>query len=121
MKKDVRGALPVISTSRHGGEERPIIIRPSFDLADVWRRWKQTLQQADEDIRPSDNAGRYLCEFLLYTSLLEFSDRDPTGARRCMFLHVPNGTKQAELARGTKVALALIAALVDSEMTKYKS
>lgn len=119
VKKDVRGALPEGNTVRHGGQECPAILQPSLDLADIWRRWKDMLQQPEEDVRPSDNAGRYLCEFVFYTSMLEFSNRDPSGARRCMFLHVPSGIKQADLARGTKVVLALIAALVGSEMTKH--
>ena len=94
----------------------PEVLRPTFDTADVWRRWKSEL--TDEDIRPSDDAGHYLCDFTYFTSMLEYWRRDPDGRRPCMFLHVPRGTEEADLARGRRVALGLITALIQSEVAR---
>lgn len=69
----------------------------------------------EEDLRPSDDPGRYLCDFVYYTSMVEYWRRDSESARPVMFLHVPDGTTDQELARGRKVALGLIEALVASK------
>ena len=69
----------------------------------------------DEDLRPSDDPGRYLCDFVYYTSMVEYWRRDHKSARPVMFLHVPDGTTDEDLARGKKVALGLIEALIASE------
>ncbi|KAL9124856.1 MAG: hypothetical protein Q9217_005861, partial [Psora testacea] len=92
----------------------PEVLTPSFDFVDVWRRWKQGLPY--EDVRPSINAGRYLCEFIFYASMLEFWRRGE--GERCMFLHVPSGSSEEEMGRGRRVVLALIAAVVGSEIVK---
>ena len=69
----------------------------------------------DEDLRPSDDPGRYLCDFVYYTSMVEYWRRDHKSARPVMFLHVPDGTTDRDLARGKKVALGLIEALIASK------
>ena len=69
----------------------------------------------DEDLQPSDDPGRYLCDFVYYTSMVEYWRRDPESARPVMFLHVPDGVTDQDVARGKKVALGLIEALIASE------
>ncbi|KAL9101783.1 MAG: hypothetical protein Q9163_003002 [Psora crenata] len=113
--------------------DAPELLKPSFDMADVWRRWKQSLlrnehQREDEqheqhdvdeeDVRPSSNAGRYICEFTFFTTLLEFWRRRQEA--RGAFLHVPCGIGETDLRRGRRVVLALMAALVGSEIAKSK-
>ena len=97
----------------------PERLHTSFDTEDVWRRWKSGLMNAD--LRPSHNAGHYLCDFTYYASMLEYWRRDPKGQRPCMFLHVPNGLEDEDIRRGRDVALGLITALVASEMAENGS
>lgn len=66
----------------------------------------------DEDLRPSDDPGRYLCDFIYYTSMVEYWRRDHEGRRPVMFLHVPAGNTEEDLERGRKVVMGLIEALV---------
>lgn len=78
-KKDVEGRMLVGDTFWKDAYQSPEILHTSFDTEDVWRRWKSAL--SDEDLRPSNNAGHYLCDFTYYTSMLEYWRRDPEGRR----------------------------------------
>ena len=73
------------------------------------------------DLRPSNNAGHYLCDFIYYASMLEYWRREPRGQRPCMFLHVPSGLEEEDIRRGREAALGLITALVASEMAGDRS
>lgn len=90
----------------------PEILHPSFDTEDVWRRWKAGLM--GEDVRPSGDPGRYLCDFVYYTSMVEYWRHEREGRRPVMFLHVPAGFGEVEVERGGRVAVGLIEALVGS-------
>ncbi|CAF9926071.1 MAG: hypothetical protein ALECFALPRED_003351 [Alectoria fallacina] len=118
-KKDVDGNTLEGDTFWQIEYEAPETLYSSFDTKDVWRRWKSGLMK--EDLRPSNNAGHYLCDFTYYASLLEYWRREPKGRRPCMFLHVPNGLEEEDIRRGREAALGLIAALVASEMAGHRS
>ena len=120
VKKDIHGETMEGDTFWRDVYNAPPVLQPTLDIPDIWRRWKQALLLPEEDVRPSNNAGRYLCEFIFYTSMLESWRRNPNDERRFMFLHVPSGSDEEDLERGTKVALALIAAMVSSEVTKIQ-
>lgn len=64
----------------------------------------------------SSDAGNYLCEFIFYTSLVEYWRRGPPAgtARPVMFLHVPGLASEEAVERGRVVALALVGALVET-------
>jgi len=96
----------------------PEVLTTGFEADDVWRRWKAGLM--DEDIRPSDDAGHYLCDFIYYTSLVEYWRRYPSGDRPVVFLHVPGDAEAEDIERGRRITLALIRALVESRMAKEK-
>jgi pyroglutamyl-peptidase len=69
------------------------------------------------DIRVSEDAGRYLCDFIYYSSLayLEKSREE----KRVVFLHVPIEADEAALKTGVDVTIELIRAMVQSgRMTK---
>ena len=117
-KKDVDGKTLEADTFWQKEYNAPEMLRPSIDTEDVWRRWKAGLM--DEDLRPSNDAGHYLCDFTYYTSMVEYWRRDPKGERPCMFLHVPGGWNEENIERGRGVALELIKALVGSEMAKKR-
>lgn len=70
------------------------------------------------DVRPSNDAGRYLCDFIYYTSLVEYWRRDPDVKAPAMFLHVPGRIEDMDIETGRKVALGLIGAMVGSARRK---
>lgn len=66
------------------------------------------------DVRPSSDAGRYLCDFIYYTSLVEYWRKDSKAMAPVMFLHVPGNSGDYDIEMGRKVALGLIGAMVAS-------
>lgn len=66
------------------------------------------------DVRPSGDAGRYLCDFIYYTSLVEYWRRDLGMVAPVMFLHVPGRVEDLDIEMGRKVAMGLIGAMVGS-------
>ncbi|KAL2810840.1 hypothetical protein BJX63DRAFT_303168 [Aspergillus granulosus] len=72
----------------------------------------QALGPSSADMRISEDAGRYLCEFIFYTSLsLALQEgRD----RNVVFFHVPSSCRDHDIETGRDVAIALIKALVTS-------
>lgn len=97
----------------------PEVLATSFDTEDVLKHWRAGLQ--DEDLRSSDDPGRYLCDFIYYTSMVEYYRHSVTkGPRPVMFLHVPTGYEEEDVNRGRKVALGLIEALA-KDFLKLKS
>ncbi|KAL8952332.1 MAG: hypothetical protein Q9222_001743 [Ikaeria aurantiellina] len=94
----------------------PEILQPAFDVDDVWRRWKSDLMGVD--IRPSNDAGHFLCDFIYYTSLVEYWRKDPEKQAPVMFLHVPGNIEDLDIEMGRKVALGLIGAMVGSMKRK---
>lgn len=111
-KKDVDGKTLEGDTYWRIEHKAPERLHTSFDSEDVWRRWKSGL--VNEDLRPSHNAGHYLCDFIYYACMFEYWWREPGGSRPCMFLHVPSGLEEEDIRRGREVALGLITALVGS-------
>ncbi|KAL9133509.1 MAG: hypothetical protein Q9175_005306, partial [Cornicularia normoerica] len=97
----------------------PERLHTSFDTYDVYRRWKSGLMNVD--LRHSNNAGHYLCDFMYYACMLEYWRREPRGQRPCMFLHVPSGLEEEDIHRGREAALGLISALVASDMAEERS
>lgn len=74
----------------------------------------------EEDLRPSYDAGHFLCDFIYYTGLVEYWKQNPRGDRPVTFLHVPGDYTEEALQRGVKVASGLIVSLVQSHIEKGK-
>ncbi len=118
------------------------ILKTGFEDDDLWRRCKVLVP--DIDVRPSNDAGRYLCDFIYYASLTWFwkqrgegggkgqrggsGDGDGEGKRGAggcggknggpvMFLHVPGESEPEDIERGREVAIALIRGMVLSWMS----
>lgn len=69
------------------------------------------------DVMASDNAGFYLCDFIYYSSLSHFWRKNgEEGERPVVFLHVPPESDEEVLEKGREVTLALIKAMVMSEV-----
>lgn len=84
-------------------------VRPCTPDSHFLAAWK-SFCPPDTDVRLSRDAGRYLCEFIFYSSmaiaLQEGQDRN------AVFFHVPALCEDADIALGKEVAIALIKALV---------
>ncbi|KAL4973854.1 hypothetical protein BDW66DRAFT_141274 [Aspergillus desertorum] len=88
---------------------RTNILNPHPPDNEFLKTW-QAFSPAGADIRISEDAGRYLCEFIFYTSL---SLALQEGRNRSVaFFHVPSSCRDADVEIGKEVAIALIKALV---------
>jgi pyroglutamyl-peptidase len=90
----------------------PHELRPSFDCADVWRRWRDNVRDQSVDLRPSDDPGKYLCAFVYFLSMAWFYRRGED--RPVVFCHLPNLFSEEEIKTGVDVVVGLIYALVAS-------
>jgi len=98
----------------------PGVLRPDsdwVDCEDVQRRWKASMALGrtgytqDPDVRLSDDAGHFACDFIFYTSLVE---RWKTGQEgKVLFLHTPGAADAASVERGVRVATGLIRSVVE--------
>ena len=113
-KEDVEGETLEKNSFWEDAYDAPETLQPTFNIEDVWRRWKSGL--INEDLRTSNDAGHYLCDFTYYACMLEFWRQDPKGHRPCMFLHVPGEWGAEDIQKGREVALGLIDSLVESKM-----
>lgn len=115
-------------------------LQTSFDAESVLQKWKEELpvhrpsplpslvlqvmlstngilhwpNYQDQDLRISTDAGHYLCDFIYFTSLVEYWRRNPDGPRPVVFLHVPGRYENEDVDRGRAVTLGLIKALATS-------
>ncbi|PFH57750.1 hypothetical protein XA68_14636 [Ophiocordyceps unilateralis] len=112
---DVDGALPPDDDDDEDndddGHRLPAELRSELHLDDVLDRWR-ALSQADMDLRLSDDAGRFLCEFIYFTSLSELMRR--RRRRNVVFLHVPCHATERYVTQGRDLALSLVRAVAQS-------
>ncbi|EAS35791.1 pyroglutamyl peptidase type I [Coccidioides immitis RS] len=99
-------ARPVTASS---DLKRQVHIHPSSPDAEFLETWRSYLPPKT-DIRLSEDAGRYLCEFIYYTSLAHAYKDGRSG--NVVFLHVPGWTDQGSIEKGKAVVIGLIRALV---------
>ena len=76
----------------------------------------ETAPQDTADLRISDDPGRYLCDFIYFSSLAHLHRRRER--RRAVFLHVPSSCSDEALQRGTDLTLQLIRAICESEQSR---
>lgn len=65
------------------------------------------------DLRISDNAGRFLCDWIYWCSLAHLVKAHRP--RKVCFFHVPASSSESALAQGRELALNLIRAIAESE------
>jgi pyrrolidone-carboxylate peptidase len=104
----------------------PETIWTGWEENDVLARWRGDVARTcpgDEKavVRLSRDAGKFLCEFILYNSLAQRTMEAPIGDMsmqrrngKAAFLHVPGGIDEVAIARGRNIAEAAIRALVGS-------
>ncbi|OAA68649.1 pyroglutamyl peptidase type [Niveomyces insectorum RCEF 264] len=105
----------------------PAALETHIDLEDVLARWRHAAPNAD--LRISQNAGRYLCEFTYFSSLAHLYRRNQAAdgqdprfrRRRVAFLHVPAAAAPDRIAAGRDLVIELIRALAASEVAARKT
>lgn len=68
------------------------------------------------DLRISEDAGHYLCDFIYFSSLAHLERAGER--RRVLFLHVPSDASEHSIATGRELLLQLVRSVVESEMAK---
>lgn len=96
----------------------PNELETAFDVGDVLDRW-QKHSPADSDLRISEDAGRYLCDFIYFSSLAYLYKRGEK--QRAIFLHVPSNASDAAVAKGRELTIQLIRSLVESEIARQRN
>ncbi|KAI0862008.1 hypothetical protein F4860DRAFT_474603 [Xylaria cubensis] len=89
-----------------------------FDIDDVHRRWVKRSPR-NLDLRLSEDAGHYLCDFTYYSSLAHLWKQQRP--RKVIFCHVPLHSDADSLKRGVELILTLIRSIVESELEKKTS
>lgn len=71
------------------------------------------------DLRISEDAGHYLCDFIYFSSLAHLYK---TGReRKVLFLHVPSDASEQSVVVGRELVLQLVRAVVESEVARHGS
>ena len=101
----------------------PAALESDIALDRVLERWRATAP-AGSDLRISLDAGRYLCDFIYFSSLAHlYRKSNETGGQdarykrsRVAFLHVPASASPERVEAGRVLVVELIRALVDAEV-----
>lgn len=86
-----------------------------FDVEDVLQRWRGNSPKWS-DLRISEDAGRYLCDFIYFSSLAHLCKLGEK--RKVLFLHVPSDAGEKDIATGRELLLQLVRSVVESETAK---
>ncbi|KAI1755092.1 putative pyroglutamyl peptidase type I [Xylaria castorea] len=86
-----------------------------YDIGDVHRRWVKRSPQ-NLDLRVSEDAGHYLCDFIYYSSMAHLWKQQRP--KKVVFFHVPLHSDAESLKRGVELALTLIRSIVESELER---
>ncbi|KAM5351705.1 hypothetical protein ACJ41O_004428 [Fusarium nematophilum] len=93
----------------------PEEIETDLDVEDVLALW-QGHSSKDMDLRVSEDAGHYLCDFIYFSSLAELWKLQRP--RKVVFLHVPADASEQSIEHGRELAVNLIRSIVESETGK---
>ncbi|KAH7359030.1 hypothetical protein B0T11DRAFT_285619 [Plectosphaerella cucumerina] len=96
----------------------PDELETAFDVGDILDRWRKH-SPPDSDLRISEDAGRYLCDFIYFSSLAYLYKRNEQ--RRVLFLHVPSAATDAAVAKGKELTIQLIRSLAESEIKRQRN
>ncbi|OQN99798.1 hypothetical protein B0A48_14568 [Cryoendolithus antarcticus] len=100
------------------------ILTTSTAYDQIMAAWRKNVEAqtafGDLDVRPSDDPGHYLCDYIYFNSLAWFarkggSSENANGKKRpVLFLHVPADSDDASLKKGVAVTEALLRAIAES-------
>ncbi|KAK4464159.1 hypothetical protein QBC42DRAFT_337110 [Cladorrhinum samala] len=109
-------------------KDLPEEIETDFDCEDVLRKWKNYSPRYS-DLRISEDAGHYLCDFIYFSSLAELykkGKREGEGGgegevrKKVIFLHVPSDASEGAVLRGRELLLQLVRGVVECELERKK-
>ncbi|KAI0109663.1 hypothetical protein GGR51DRAFT_102987 [Nemania sp. FL0031] len=89
-----------------------------FDIEDVHRRWVDRSPK-NLDLRVSEDAGHYCCDFIYFSSLAHLWKQQRP--KKVVFFHVPLHSDDGSLKRGVELVLTLIRSIVESELERETS
>lgn len=103
----------------------PRNIRPTLAYEKLWHEWFDMLDDLEltrKDLRRSDDAGHYLCDYIYLNSLVWYGRKNGMEGgslldRPVMFLHTPPDSDAKSLDRGVHVAEALLKAMAAQVVT----
>ncbi|KAF2173939.1 hypothetical protein M409DRAFT_16208 [Zasmidium cellare ATCC 36951] len=124
--KDLDGNMPSPEEGKITFGDCPETMTTSLDFESVLLNWQTNILAIPEgqpgahaDIRPSEDAGRYLCDYIYFNSLAYFGRKSGEmeggrdSSRPVLFFHVPAESDEGSLQRGRAVCEALIRAMAD--------
>ncbi|KAI1375526.1 peptidase [Hypoxylon crocopeplum] len=86
-----------------------------LDIEKIYKRWVE-LSPDGLNLRMSEDAGHYLCDFIYFSSLAHlYKQQRP---KKVIFFHVPLHPDQESLNRGKELALQLIRSICESGLGK---
>ncbi|KAF5665912.1 pyroglutamyl-peptidase 1 [Fusarium heterosporum] len=89
----------------------PEEIETDLNLDEILPLW---CGHSSADLRISEDAGHFLCDFIYYSSLSELWKLQRP--RKALFLHVPADSSPASIEKGRELTLNLIRSVVESEI-----
>ncbi|KAK7970735.1 hypothetical protein PG988_009808 [Apiospora saccharicola] len=123
--KDVDGQFLQDDRRRReaGGDEGwiweglPQELLSDLDVGDIHKRWVERCPKG-LDLRISEDPGRYLCDFIYYSSMAHLTKQNRP--RKVLFFHVPCDQSQEIIKSGGEIATQLIRSIAESEMGSRK-
>ncbi|KAK3900960.1 Pyroglutamyl-peptidase 1, partial [Staphylotrichum tortipilum] len=115
---DVDGEVPAPREEVGEGwiwEGMPPELLTDVDVEDVLRRWRGHSPR-HMDLRISEDAGHYMCDFIYFSSLAYLYKAGEK--RRVLFLHVPSDASEHSIATGRELVLQLVRSVVESEVVR---
>ncbi|TGZ82351.1 peptidase C15, pyroglutamyl peptidase I-like protein [Ascodesmis nigricans] len=97
-------------------EEEEVELRTGLDVPRIVD-WVKTRMQEEEDVEElricvSEDAGRFLCEYIFRASLMEARKRGEEEMKRVLFLHVPPAGKPYSVEMGAEVVKRIVEGMV---------
>ncbi|KAK0746184.1 hypothetical protein B0T18DRAFT_327066 [Schizothecium vesticola] len=95
----------------------PAELLTDLDLDDVLARW-QANSPPGHKLRVSEDAGRYLCDFIYFSSLAHLTKSQRP--RKVVFFHVPSDPSSQSITLGRELLLQLVKSIAQSEVSRQE-
>ncbi|KAK4451574.1 Pyroglutamyl-peptidase 1 [Podospora aff. communis PSN243] len=93
----------------------PAELLSDLDMEDVLERWRR-YSPPGSDLRISEDAGRYLCDFIYFSSLSHLYRAGKP--RKVVFFHVPSENSEKNFTLGRELVIQLVRSMVESELAR---
>lgn len=96
-------------------KDMPEEIQTDLDLQDILMRW-QSRSPLELELRISEDAGHFLCDFIYYNSLSLLLKQQRK--RNVVFFHVPCDQDEKVIQQSRELAINLIRSVVESQVSR---